>query len=48
MRSNVPLLRDVQGKIGAGFLVFVGSVTKVRKEGFNKIDDPGWNGEMAM
>ena len=49
MKSNVHLLRDVLGKIGAVFLVFVGSITKVlKKEGFNKIEDPGWKDEMAM
>ena len=49
MKSNVHLLRDVLGKIGAVFLVFVGFVTKVLKEeGFNKIEDPGWKDEMAM
>jgi hypothetical protein len=44
----VHLLRDDRAKIGAGFLVFVGSITKVLKEGFNKIEDPSWKDEMAM
>jgi len=48
LKSNVHLPRDVRGKIGAGFLVFVGSATKVRIEGFNKIGGPAWKDEMAM
>jgi hypothetical protein len=48
LKSNVHLLRDVPERIGAGFLAFVGSTTKVRIEGFNRIGGPGWKDEMAM
>jgi hypothetical protein len=48
LKSNVHLLKDDLAKIGVGFLVYVGSTTKVRIEGFNKIGDPSWKDEMAM
>ena len=37
--ANVHLLKGVQGKIGADFLVCIGFTTKVLKEGFKKIED---------
>jgi hypothetical protein len=43
----VHLLRDVRARIGAGFLVCVGSTTKVPIEEFDKIEDPSWKDEMA-
>jgi hypothetical protein len=47
LKSNVHLLRDVRARIGAGFLVCVGSTTKVPIEEFDKIEDPSWKDEMA-
>jgi hypothetical protein len=37
-----------RAKTGVKFLVLVGSVTKVRNEGFNKIGDHRRKGEMDM
>jgi hypothetical protein len=48
MKSNVHLLRDVRGKIGAVFLVFVGFTIKALIEGIDKIGGPGWKDEMVM
>jgi hypothetical protein len=48
LKSNVHLLKDVLGKTGAGFLVLVGYVTKVRNKGFNKIGDHSRKDEMGM
>jgi hypothetical protein len=48
MKSTVHLLRDVRGKIGAVFLVFVGFTIKALIEGIDKIGGPGWKDEMVM
>jgi len=42
-------MRDDRVKTGAGFLVFAGSITKVRNagQGFSKTEDPSWRDGMA-
>jgi hypothetical protein len=48
MQLNAIFLTDDPEKIGAGFLVFIGSTTEVLKKEFNKIEDLSWKDEMAI
>ena len=48
MQQSVIFLTDDPAKIGAGFLVFIDSTTKVPIEGDEEIGDLSWKDEMVM